>query len=199
MEIKTAKFIGSCTNTVKCPSPEFPEYAFTGRSNAGKSSLLNMLTNRKNIAKTSGQPGKTQTINHYLINNNFYFADLPGYGYAKIAKTKRQQLEKMIKKYIKGRKNLVCLFTLIDSRIPPQKIDIEFIEWLGINKIPFVILFTKTDKLSKTQLTKNLDIFRNELLTTWEYLPDIFFTSARDKSGKKKLLNYISMANNTFF
>ena len=156
MQVKKAEFIISNTDINKCPAPAIPEYAFIGRSNVGKSSLINMLTNRKSLAKTSGKPGKTQLINHFLINDSWYLVDLPGYGYASVSKGQRLEFAKFIKKYLENRKNLMCLFVLLDSRLKPQKIDMEFMQWLGEKGIPFVMCFTKQDKLSKSEAVKNL-------------------------------------------
>ncbi|MCK4664357.1 MAG: YihA family ribosome biogenesis GTP-binding protein [Bacteroidales bacterium] len=191
MLIKTARFIISNVDVKKCPSAVYPEYAFVGRSNVGKSSLINMLTNNKSLAKISSKPGKTKLINHFLINNNWYLVDLPGYGYAKISKKERTLIGKIIKQYIEKRENLTCLFLLIDSRLKPQQNDMEFIEWLGINKVPIALVFTKTDKLSKYQLDSNITNFKNELLKQWEKLPQYFLTSAKTKKGKDEILNYI--------
>ncbi len=195
MKIKSTKFVISNTDINLCPAPVFPEYAFTGRSNVGKSSLINMITGTKNLAKTSVKPGKTQLINHFLINDNWYLVDLPGYGYAKISKEKRRNLNKFFKKYISQRKNLFCLFVLIDSRHKPQKNDIEFMEWLGNNQVPFVIAFTKSDKLSNYQLNKNLVVYKDEMLKKWEELPEIFVTSARLRTGREDVLDFIEQTN----
>ncbi len=196
MEVNTAKFIISNTDYKKCPPGILHEYAFIGRSNVGKSSLINMLTRRSKLAKISSSPGKTRLINHFLINKKWYLVDLPGYGYAKISKTEREKWAEMINKYLLNRKSLVCLFVLIDSRIPPQKIDIEFIEWLGNKKIPFVIIFTKTDKTSSAETNKQKESFSKELLKKWESLPEIFMTSAKTALGREDILNYIENLNN---
>ena len=198
MKIKKAEFIISNTDIKKCPKPDMPEYAFIGRSNVGKSSLINMLTNNKNMAKISAKPGKTQLINHFLINDNWYLVDLPGYGYAKTSKTKRKEFQKFIRDYILKRENLMNLFVLIDSRHELMKIDAEFMEWLGKNKIPFSIVLTKTDKLSSSALSKNLKKIKIAMLKTWEEVPKTFITSAVSKLGKEDLLNYIEEIN-TFF
>ena len=171
MRIKQAEFIISNTNFKNCPKPDLPEYAFVGRSNVGKSSLINMLTERRNLAKTSSKPGKTQLINHFLINKLWYLVDLPGYGYAGVSKTLRFEFAKFSKNYLLKRENLICLFVLIDSRLKPQAIDLEFMQWLGENRIPFAICFTKQDKLSKKESIKNLNNYKNELLKGWEELP----------------------------
>ena len=195
MEIKTATFVISNTDISKCPSPDKPEYAFIGRSNVGKSSLINMLTNNKKLAKTSGRPGKTQLINHFLINDEWYLVDLPGYGYAKTSKAKRFEFTKFIEKYLKERENLMNTFVLIDSRLEPQKNDVEFLNWMGHNQLPFSIVFTKIDKLSSTELQKNLAKYKKELLKYWEEIPPTFSTSSTSKFGREKLLNYIGDIN----
>lgn len=195
MEIKTANFVISNTEYKKCPAPTIPEYAFIGRSNVGKSSLINMLTNYSKLAKVSGQPGKTQLINHFIINDAWYLVDLPGYGYAKVSKKMRSKWQKFIQDYLLYRENLYCVFVLVDSRHEPQKIDVEFMQWLGLNGIPFVIVFTKADKLSKLKLTKSIDVYKNELLKEWEELPTYFITSAESKIGKEDLLNFIEQVN----
>jgi GTP-binding protein len=198
MEIKTAAFVVSNTDYTKCPEPTMPEYAFIGRSNVGKSSLINMLVNRKGLAKTSGKPGKTQLINHFLINNNWYLVDLPGYGYAQVSRDKREDWDKFIREYIVKRPNLMCLMVLLDSRIPPQKVDMEFMNWLGENDIPFVMVFTKTDKLSKKKIADNIEAYKKEMGETWDALPQCFNTSAEEKTGRTELLNFISEANPLF-
>ena len=195
MEIKEARFIISNTDVKKCPAPNKPEYAFIGRSNVGKSSLINMLTNKKSLAKTSGKPGKTQVINHFLINEEWYLVDLPGYGYAKAPITERKKWEKFIQKYILERENLYCLFVLIDSRHEPQTVDIEFMEWLGIKGIPFVIVFTKIDKLKPEELAENLKVYEEKMQESWEKMPDFFVTSAETRQGKTELLDFINKVN----
>jgi GTP-binding protein len=195
MKIKTAEFVISNTKPENCPKPDRPEYAFIGRSNVGKSSLINMLTGHGNLAKTSGRPGKTQLINHFLINNTWYLVDLPGYGYAKASKGERKKWEEFIQKYLTKRENLVNTFVLIDSRIPPQQIDLEFMSWCGEKGIPFAMVFTKIDKLSSSALQKNMAVYRKEMLKSWEELPPIFTTSAESKFGQEKLLNYIELWN----
>ncbi len=198
MQIKSTKFVISSPDIQKCPEPNLPEYAFIGRSNVGKSSLINMLTDNKKLAKTSGTPGKTQLINHFLINDKWYLVDLPGYGFAKSSKKAREKWGLMIRKYLVKRKNLLCIFVLIDSRLSPQKADIDFINWIGINKLPFVIIFTKTDKLNKIQLTQNINLFKNRLLENWEELPQSFISSAKTKSGKDNILDFIEKTNAIF-
>ncbi len=195
MKISSAKFVISNTDVRKCPSEPYPEYAFIGRSNVGKSSLINMLTGHKNLAKTSGKPGKTQLINHFLINENWYLVDLPGYGYAKVSKDKRKTFQKFIKDYFNKRMQLACSFVLIDSRHEPQKIDLEFMEFLGENGIPFCIVFTKTDKLSKTTLEKNLTHYKKVMLESWEEMPNTFLTSSVNSSGKEEILSFIEQVN----
>jgi GTP-binding protein len=198
MTIKTAEFVISNTDYKRCPSPQMPEYAFIGRSNVGKSSLINALVNNKNLAKTSARPGKTQLINHFLINKTWYLVDLPGYGFAKISKTKRAEFHDMISEYLLNRTNLMCLFVLIDSRHNPQAIDQEFIQWLAENEIPFVLVFTKGDKLGKTVLLKNIEEYKLELLKQWEELPKIFITSAEKKTGLSEITTYIEQLNPHF-
>lgn len=191
MEIKTAEFIMANKNYLKCPNDERFEFAFIGRSNVGKSSLINMLTGRNNLAKTSSTPGKTQNIIHFIINNEWYLVDLPGFGYAKISKTIREEMSKMTKDYLLKRKNLVCVFVLVDSRHEAQNIDLEFIEWLGNNAVPIVIVFTKIDKLSTTVLNINIEKYKTKLLETWETLPNIFLSSAEKGVGKYEILNFM--------
>ena len=198
MTIKTAKFIISNTNYKYCPTAEIPEYAFIGRSNVGKSSLINALTNNKKLAKTSGKPGKTQLINHFLINNQWYLVDLPGYGFAKTSKKKRGEFHDMITQYLLNRTNLMCLFVLIDSRHNPQAIDQEFMQWLSEKEIPFVLTFTKADKLGKNILRKNTKQYKLEMLNEWEELPEIFITSAQNKSGIDEISTYIEDLNPQF-
>jgi len=198
MLIKKADFIISNTDVSKCPEPNKPEYAFIGRSNVGKSSLINMLVNKKNLAKTSGKPGKTQVINHFLINENWYIVDLPGYGYASVSKQKRTDFAQIIKQYLTKRKNLMSVFVLIDSRLKPQKIDIEFMARLGELRIPFVICFTKQDKLSKSESEINLINYKKEMLKYWEYLPQFFKTSSSKNRGKNEILEFIDTTNKLF-
>ena len=198
MRIKQAEFIISNTDIKKCPKADMPEYAFIGRSNVGKSSLINMLTERKSLAKVSGKPGKTQLINHFLINKLWYLVDLPGYGYAGVSKTQRHEFAQFIKKYLLKRENLMCLFVLLDSRLKPQAIDLEFMQWLGENSIPFVICFTKQDKLSKKESAENLIHYKKELLKSWEELPQIFLSSATKKNGKEDILTFIANTNELF-
>ena len=195
MKIKTAKFVISNTDVSKCPKERIPEYAFIGRSNVGKSSLINMLTNHKKLAKISGKPGKTQLINHFLINDNWFLVDLPGYGYAKVSKSKRQSFQDFIKDYFLQREQLVCSFILIDSRHEPQKIDLEFMEFLGENRIPFCIVFTKADKMGNTKLQQNLVNYKNKILESWDSIPTHFVTSSETSMGKEDVLNYIEQVN----
>jgi len=198
MQIKKAEFVISNTDIKKCPKPRMAEYAFIGRSNVGKSSLINMLTNRKSLAKISGKPGKTQLINHFLINEDWYLVDLPGYGYASVSKGQRLEFAKFIKKYLETRENLMCLFVLIDSRHKPQKIDLEFMQWLGEKGIPFVMCFTKQDKLSKTELAKNLAHYKKKMLQIWDELPPIFLTSSAKKTGQEEVLQFIEETNKLY-
>lgn len=198
MIVKIAEFVVSNTKLELCPEPNKPEYAFIGRSNVGKSSLINYLTGHKKLAKTSGKPGKTQLINHFMINNEWYLVDLPGYGYAQTSKTNRKKWEAFIADYILHRKNLMNLFVLIDSRLPAQKIDLDFMEWLGEKGVPFSMVFTKTDKLSSSALNKNLLAYKKEMLKVWEEMPINFTTSAAGKVGKEPILNYIESINGVF-
>ncbi len=191
MIIHKAEFIQSVTSINQCPTNHWPEFAFIGRSNVGKSSLLNMLTGISGLAKTSQTPGKTQTINHYNINDQWYLVDMPGYGYAKTSRSLRKDWDSFIRKYILERNELANLFVLVDSRHEPLKNDLEFIAWLGQNSIPFSIVFTKIDKLSSTRLNKNLMVYKNRLNQEWETLPPIFATSSEAKYGRNELLNYI--------
>jgi GTP-binding protein len=195
MEIKSAEFVISNTDITKCPPDNRLEYAFIGRSNVGKSSLINMLCRRKGLAMTSSTPGKTLLINHFIINNDWFLVDLPGYGYAQRGKQQREQLQQIIEDYILEREQLTALFVLIDSRLEPQKIDLEFMEWLGENDIPFSIVFTKTDKLSNNILKKNIDAYKKALLEAWEELPTVFLTSSEKGKGRDELLEYIGAIN----
>lgn len=195
MLIKQAEFIISNTDYRKCPTPDKPEYAFIGRSNVGKSSLINKLTGRNSLAKVSGSPGKTQLINHFLINKNWYLVDLPGYGYAKTSKINIQKWQQFVREYLLNRENLYCVFVLIDSRHEPQKIDLEFIRYLGEKAIPMALVFTKTDKLSKSKLHNNIMVYENKLLEEWEELPQIFLTSAVSGVGTEELIKYIDEIN----
>ena len=191
MKIKSAEFIVSNSDYKKCPSDHNIEFAFIGRSNVGKSSLINMLTNRKKLAKTSGNPGKTQLINHFLINEEWYLVDLPGYGWAKVSKTKRAEFGDIISDYLKQRETLACTFILIDSRLPPQPIDLRFINWMGENGLPFGLVFTKSDKMTKNKLHASVSAFEKALRESWEEIPPSFVTSAVNKTGKDELLDYI--------
>ncbi len=192
-----ARFLISNTDIKKCPEPNKPEYAFIGRSNVGKSSLINMLMGNKNLAKTSSTPGKTQLINHFEVDNHWYLVDLPGYGYAKVSKGHRKAFQKIIEDYILGRENLACVFVLIDSRHKPQKIDMEFMQWLGECQIPFVMVFTKVDKLSSGELKKNLKQYKIEMEKVWEEIPQSFVTSATGKLGRLEVLSFINQTNET--
>ena len=195
MTIKSAEFTISSARVEQCPTGELPEFAFIGRSNVGKSSLINMLTGRANLAKTSATPGKTILINHFLINGNWYLVDLPGYGYAKRGMQQRDILQRMISGYILRREQMMNLFLLIDVRLEPQRIDLEFIEWLGENSVPFGIIFTKADKLGRGKLSDNVKRFLDTLSEQWEELPPHFITSSLDKSGRDDVLDYISSIN----
>ncbi|MDD3430904.1 MAG: ribosome biogenesis GTP-binding protein YihA/YsxC [Bacteroidales bacterium] len=192
MEISSASFVISNTSVENCPKADLPEFAFIGRSNVGKSSLINMLMNQKNLAKTSSKPGKTLLINHFLVNNAWYLVDLPGYGYAKVSIKQRDKLHRMISDYVLKRPNLQCLFVLLDARHQPQEIDLEFLEFLGENQVPFALVFTKTDKCKKTELNLNIENYRNRLLESWESLPPLFLSSAEKKQGKTELLDYLT-------
>jgi GTP-binding protein len=195
MIIKTATFVKSSGKWQECPEPNIPEYAFIGRSNVGKSSLINAMMNHKDLAKTSQTPGKTQLINHFLVNENWYLTDLPGYGYAKVSKVQRKDFEKLITNYILNRRNLVNLFVLVDVRHSPQKIDLEFIQWCGESGVPFSIVFTKADKLKPNAVIKNVEDYKAELHKTWEDLPELYVTSAEKKMGGDEILNFIEKTN----
>ena len=191
MEIKKAEFVISNSDVRKCPQTGLPEYAFIGRSNVGKSSLINMLTNKKGLAMTSSKPGKTLLINHFIINGEWYLVDLPGYGYASRGKSIRSQLKQLIENYILYREALTNLFVLVDCRHAPQKIDVDFMYWLGMNGVPFSIVFTKADKLSTNQLNENISLYKEKLLESWEELPPVFITSSEKGVGREELLGYI--------
>jgi GTP-binding protein len=195
VKINTATFVISNTDVSRCPTERVPEYAFIGRSNVGKSSLINMLTNHKKLAKTSGKPGKTQLINHFKINDTWFLVDLPGYGYAQVSKTKRKSFQSFIKDYFLQREQLVCTFVLVDSRHEPQKIDLEFMAFLGENGIPFAIIFTKTDKLANSKLNKNITKYKKDILKTWEVVPTHFITSSETEMGKDDVINFIEQTN----
>ena len=197
MEIHDATFETSNTDVRKCPSPDHHEYAFTGRSNVGKSSLINMLTNRGKLAKTSSTPGKTQLINHFLINNEWYLVDLPGYGYVKNSKALRNQFGKIIHDYILHRENMVSLFVLVDSRHPPREIDLDFMAWLGEHGVPFAIIFTKADKLTLQQRRSCIANYEKVMLEQWETMPRVFLTSAETRLGREELLSYLDELNRT--
>lgn len=197
MVIKSAEFVISNSRVEKCPTTGLPEYAFIGRSNVGKSSLINMLTARKGLAMTSQKPGKTQLINHFIINDAWYLVDLPGYGYARLGKDSRDSLRRMIEDYVLERKELVLLFVLLDCRHDPQKIDLEFVQWLGEEGVPFALIFTKADKLSKGRLAANVEAYKAKLREEWEELPPIFVTSSEERMGRDELLGYIEEVNTT--
>ena len=199
MDIKSARFVISNKDINKCPVPDKPEYAFIGRSNVGKSSLINMLCNEKNLAKTSQKPGKTQLINHFIINDQredpWYLVDLPGYGFAKVPVKLKNKWMGFITGFLKNRQNLLCTFVLIDSRLKPQKIDLDFMQWLGESEIPFVIVFTKTDKLKSAEKNSFLENYKSTMLEIWEEMPTVFVTSAEKHEGKEELLSFISDVN----
>lgn len=195
MIITDARFVVSNTDYIQCPKPDIPEYAFIGRSNVGKSSLINMLTGRKNLAKTSNTPGKTRLINHFIINNNWYLVDLPGYGFAKISKSIQFKWEKMLEDYLLHRTNLISTFILIDSRLEPQKSDIDFISWFGEKSLPFALLFTKADKLSKSRLFNGLEKYKRTLMEQWDEPPLSIITSAKTGEGKDQVLQLIEEMN----
>lgn len=199
MLIKTAVYMQSEADWRKCPPPVLPEYAFIGRSNVGKSSLINMLVNNKSLAKTSSKPGKTQTINHFIVNKNWYLVDLPGYGFAKTSKTIRQKWHKMISDYLLFRENLQLVFVLVDSRLEPQQIDVDFINNLGEKGIPFAIIFTKTDKNSSGKTMSNIQKMKNTLSETWESLPVMMVSSAVSGVGREEILNFIEEINTQYF
>lgn len=198
MEIHQVNFLVSNSDARKLPNPDKPEYAFVGRSNVGKSSLINALFNRGELAKTSSTPGKTQLINHFIVNHEWYLVDLPGYGYAKVSKGQRHKFEKLLSDYCLLRQNLMNVFVLVDSRLEPQQSDLEFMEFLGISQIAFSIVFTKTDKLSQSELAKNFNLYKDKLMETWEELPPVFYTSSKTKKGTLKLLSYIAETNQLF-
>lgn len=198
MQIKSAVFKCSNTRTDKLPVGDMPEYAFIGRSNVGKSSLINTLTQSKGLAKTSQTPGKTQLINHFVINDNWYLVDLPGYGYARVSQKLREEWERFIRYYLRNRENLQCVFVLIDSRVPPQKSDIDFCCWLGENGIPFVLVFTKTDKQSGIKTTHSIDAFKTALLEYFEEMPQIFKTSSETRLGREEVLEFIDGINKQY-
>ena len=195
MQIKTAEFVISSPKVEGCPETTIPEYAFIGRSNVGKSSLINLLTNRKKLAKTSSTPGKTQLINHFFINEDWYLVDLPGYGWAQVSKTEKAKWKGMINDYLRQRPNLASVFVLVDIRHEPQKIDLEFINWLGEEGIPFSIVFTKADKLGKVQIQSSVARYKRTLKETWDDLPPTFITSSADKMGAEEILNFIDRIN----
>lgn len=196
MKIASAEFVMSNSDVAKCPKNSLPEYAFIGRSNVGKSSLINMLMQRKNLAKTSGRPGKTQLINHFIINKNWYLVDLPGYGYARVSKSTKKVFQKFITQYFEKRQQLVLAFVLIDCRHEPQKVDLEFMQWMGESQIPFTIIFTKADKLKPNAIIRNIEVYSEKMLVTWEEMPPYFITSSSKGIGRDEVLNYIESINN---
>jgi len=195
MKIKSAEFVMSNSDVTKCPKEKLIEYAFIGRSNVGKSSLINMLMQKKSLAKTSGRPGKTQLINHFLINKNWFLVDLPGYGYAKVSKSSKRIFQKFITQYFSKRQQLALAFVLIDCRHKPQKVDLEFMQWMGENKVPFSIIFTKQDKMKPNALIKNIEDYKLKMLESWEEMPNYFITSSSNGTGRDKVLNYMSEIN----
>jgi len=195
MKIKSAEFVMSNSDVAKCPREKLIEYAFIGRSNVGKSSLINMLMQKKSLAKTSGRPGKTQLINHFLINKNWFLVDLPGYGYARVSKSSKRIFQKFITQYFSKRQQLALAFVLIDCRHKPQKVDLEFMQWMGENQVPFSIIFTKQDKMKPNALTKNIEDYKLILLESWEEMPKYFITSSSNGTGRDEVLNYISEIN----
>ncbi len=197
MKIKTVSFVKSSAKLEQCPEENKPEYAFVGRSNVGKSSLINYLTDKKKLALTSGNPGKTRLINHFLINEEWHLVDLPGYGYAKVSKKDRVKFNAMIKEYLLQRKNLACLFLLIDIRHSPIEADTEFLKWLGENGVPFIVIFTKADKISADIAKKNVEEYKSKLLESWESLPQIFVTSSAGRTGREEILNFIEQTNSS--
>lgn len=198
MKINTAEFVISNSEVSRCPDSKLPEYAFIGRSNVGKSSLINMITGRKSLAKTSGRPGKTQLINHFLINGTWHLVDLPGYGYAKVSKSAKKTFQKFITAYFEKREQMLCAFVLIDCRHEPQPIDMEFMQWLGEHQVPFCIIFTKADKLKPKALERNVDFYKTEMLQTWTEMPQYFVSSSESGMGKDEILGYIDSINQQF-
>ncbi len=200
MKINTAEFIVSNSEVDKCPKERLPEYAFIGRSNVGKSSLINMLTNHKNLAKTSSKPGKTQLINHFKINNNWFLVDLPGYGYARVSKKTKAVFQQFITDYFERREQLICAFVLIDIRLEAQKIDLEFMEYLGESEIPFAIIFTKADKIGKTKVASHIAAYKKQMLANnWAEMPQYFITSSLEATGRDTILEYIDQINEDIF
>ena len=195
MKIKSAEFVMSNSDVAKCPKERFQEYAFIGRSNVGKSSLINMLMQKKSLAKTSGRPGKTQLINHFLINKNWFLVDLPGYGYAKVSKSSKRVFQKFITEYFSKREQLALAFVLIDCRHKPQKVDLEFMHWMGENQVPFSIIFTKQDKVKPNALLRDIESYKEKMLETWEEMPNYFVTSSSNGTGRDEVLNYITEIN----
>ena len=198
MKVNSADFVISNSEVSRCPKDQIPEYAFIGRSNVGKSSLINALVDRKSLAKTSGRPGKTQLINHFIINKNWFLVDLPGYGYARVSKSNKKTFQRFITNYFKQREQLVSAFVLVDSRHEPQKIDLAFMEWLAKSSVPFSIIFTKSDKLTKTQLPINIENYKNKMLEFWEEMPPYFITSSSKKEGCDEVLQHIDKLNADF-
>jgi GTP-binding protein len=197
MLIKSAEFVMSNSDVAKCPKDRLPEYAFIGRSNVGKSSLINMLMQRKNLAKTSGRPGKTQLINHFLINKNWYLVDLPGYGYARVSKSSKKVFQKFITKYFEKREQMILAFVLVDCRLEPQPIDLELMQWMGESRVPFSIVFTKADKLKPNALKRNIEVYEQKMLEVWEEMPQYFITSSSNAEGRDELLGFLGNLNST--
>ena len=197
MLIKSAECVMSNSDVAKCPKDRLPEYAFIGRSNVGKSSLINMLMQRKNLAKTSGRPGKTQLINHFLINKNWYLVDLPGYGYARVSKSSKKVFQKFITKYFEKREQMILAFVLVDCRLEPQPIDLEFMQWMGESQVPFSIVFTKADKLKPNALKRNIEVYEQKMLEVWEEMPQYFITSSSNAEGRDELLGFLGNLNST--
>ncbi|AFL81345.1 ribosome biogenesis GTP-binding protein YsxC/EngB [Aequorivita sublithincola DSM 14238] len=197
MHIKSSEFLMSNSDVTKCPKDRLPEYAFIGRSNVGKSSLINMLMLRKSLAKTSGRPGKTQLINHFIINKSWYLVDLPGYGYARVSKSSKKVFQKFITNYFEKREQMVLAFVLVDCRHEPQPIDLEFMEWMGESGIPFNIIFTKADKEKPKALERNIEVYTKKMLETWEEMPQYFVTSASESTGRDEVLKYINKLNSS--
>jgi len=195
MKIKSAEFVMSNSDVAKCPKEQFQEYAFIGRSNVGKSSLINMLMQKKSLAKTSGRPGKTQLINHFIINKSWFLVDLPGYGYAKVSKSSKRVFQKFITEYFSKREQLALAFVLIDCRHKPQKVDLEFMQWMGENQVPFSIIFTKQDKVKPNALIRDIEAYKEKMLETWEEMPNYYITSSSNGTGRDEVLNYISEVN----
>lgn len=198
MQVKTATFVSSGPDLSSLSKDNRPEYAFIGRSNVGKSSLINMLCNQRKLAKTSSTPGKTRLINHFIVNESWYLVDLPGYGFARLSHTERDRIDRMVRNYLLKREQLMCVFVLIDSRLEPQKTDLDFIDWLGENGVPFVLIFTKTDKEAVRQVNRNVNGFMQALGQNWEELPQYFLSSSETRAGREEILTFIEVTNSKF-